>query len=45
MVLVLDEVDGFLIDSGMETDDVAAASGELNDPDIPLSRKNAEYPR
>jgi len=45
MVLVPDEVDGFLIDWGMEIDDVAAGSGESNDPDIPLSRKNAEYPR
>ena len=37
MVLVLDETDGFSIDWGMEIDDVAAGSGESNDPDIPLS--------
>ena len=37
MVLVPDEVGGFLIDWGMGIDDVAASSGELNDPDIPLS--------
>lgn len=37
MVRVPDEVDGFLIDWGMEIDDVAARSGELNDPDIPRS--------
>jgi len=44
-VLVPDEVDGFSIDWGMEIDDVAAGSGELNDPDIPRSRKNDEYSR
>jgi hypothetical protein len=37
MVLVPDEVDGFSMDWGMDFDDVAAGSGELNDPDIPLS--------
>lgn len=37
MVLVLDEVDSFLIDWGMETVDVAAGSGESSDPDIPLN--------
>jgi hypothetical protein len=44
MVLVPDEVD-FPIDWGMEIDDVAASSGDFNEPDIPLSWKNAEYPR
>ena len=39
MVLVRDEVDGFLIDWGMGIDDVAAGSGESNDPDIPHSLK------
>ena len=37
MVLVGDGVEGFLIDWGMGTVDVAAASGESNDPDIPRS--------
>jgi hypothetical protein len=37
MVLVLDEVGVFVSDWGMEDVDVAAGSGELNDPDIPLS--------
>jgi len=45
IVLVRDEVDGFLIDWGMGNDDVAAGSGESNDPDIPHSPKKAEYPR
>jgi len=44
MVLVPDEVDGFLIEWGMEINDVAAGSGELNDPVIPVNRKNGEYP-
>ena len=39
MVLVRDEVDGFLIDWGMGIDDVATGSGESNDPDIPHSLK------
>jgi len=41
---VPDGVDGFFIDWGMGIEEVAAGSGEANDPDIPLSLKNAEYP-
>ena len=37
MVLVLDGEDGFVIDLGMAIDDVAASSGESNDPVIPRS--------
>ena len=37
MVLVPDEVDESSIDWGMGNDDVAAGSGELNDPDISLN--------
>ena len=44
MVLVLDGVDGFSVDCGMETDDVRAGSGESSDPDIPLSlNKEVQY--
>jgi hypothetical protein len=42
MVLVRDEVDGFLSDWGIETGGVAAG-GESSDPDIPHIRKKAEY--
>jgi len=43
-VCVPDEVDGFVSDAGMGIDDVAAGSGESNDPDIPASLKYGEYP-
>jgi len=43
-VLVPDRIDGVWIDWGMGIEDVAAGSGELNDPVIPVSRKNGEYP-
>lgn len=42
MVRVPDEVDESVSDSGMGIDDIAAGSGELNDPDIPVRLKNGE---
>jgi hypothetical protein len=43
-VLVLDRIDGVWIDWGTGIEDVAAGSGELNDPLIPVSWKFGEYP-
>jgi len=43
-VCVSDEVDEFEDEVGMGIDEVAAASGESNDPDIPVRLKNGENP-
>jgi len=42
-VFVLDGVGWSLSDWGMGIEDVAAGSGESNDPDISLNPKKAEY--